>query len=84
MIPARELINKNNPNVMITNGKWSDGSNGRISVRSVPAARIAEMIIPRNSASHIGMPRSVASTRTMKAPNIAISPWAKLISVVAL
>ena len=84
MIPASAPNTRNRPSVMITSGRWSDGSNGRISTRSITAPIAALISMPTTTASHIGSPRSVASTSTMKAPNIAISPWAKLISVVAL
>jgi hypothetical protein len=68
----------------MTMARWFDGSNGRSSTRSMPAATIADRSIAMSTATAPGMSKALAMEYAMKAPIIAISPWAKLTTPVAL
>ena len=60
MTPAMAFNIKNNDNVTITIARWFDGSNGRISTRSITAAPIADRNMAITTATAPGMSNALA------------------------
>jgi hypothetical protein len=53
------------PNVISTTGRWSLGSNGRISTRSVAAPPAAMIAMATMMETHTGQPHFVAKAQQM-------------------
>ncbi len=60
MTPAMALRMRNNDNVTMTIARWLDGSNGRISTRSITAAPIPDSTMAMTTANRAGMSKALA------------------------
>ena len=60
MTPAMALRIRNSDSVTMTIARWLDGSNGRISTRSISAAPIADSTMAMSTATAPGMSKALA------------------------